>query len=379
MKKNCAYLLFDPLSITFSMQMLGGSENQTCSAATGALAYDPDRTLTPLVLQPSLYITDPDKVLPDGDYSSAIQSARWYLGADNTAEMILSTTDGYVLGENGELQVWRNITPERQQMLHFEGKFLDPRTESIFLLQHTLTLTTVQMQEVQLRLQTDWANPMVISALKDLGNRTLHVDVFNGTNQVDDERVHFAWKIFDKTYDTSGGYREITEEDVCYVSGQGTSSLTINRKVIDKERLRCDVYLNDYPKTILSAPCKAYRDYGQWEMSAPLFMTGKFIRPTTKTITLAEQITTPKGNLANAEKYFDIEHVYIYPDGNQKILGYGETASMDADLVRKSEVQQPTFGVNVSTRSAWRPCAIDDQLVTVNGSVLCFQQILNKY
>jgi hypothetical protein len=372
MKKNSAYLLYDPLSLTVTMQFLGGSESQTCSAATGTVTYDPDRTFTPLQLKPLLMITDPEGILEDGDYSSHLQACHWYLGSDNTGELILSTTQGYDLGDNGALTVWKNIPPTTTQPLYFEGKFVDDRTGRAFVVSSSVVLATTQSQDVQLRLQTDWVNPMSIPVFKDLAERTLGVELYNGENKIDDEYVNFVWKIYDATYNGTGDFREIGEDDPCYVSGQGTSKLTIDRRFIDKERIICEANLVTYPNIIKTARCLAYRDYGQWQASAPIFTQGRYIRTTTQTVATLEQITTPRGAVSTPEKYFDIEHVLL-SGSNQLTIGYGSEASVDANVVRGLDTREPVFGVQVMTRSALRPLTIDGQLLSMDGQIVCVQ------
>ncbi len=373
MKKDCAYLLYDPLSLTTSLLCVGGSESQTCSTVTGELLFDPDRTLTPLVLRPTLWVTDPDKVLTDGDYSDDIVSAHWYLGADDTGELIRSDDKSYQLGDGGELQVWKNILPDSPQQLYFEGKFLDKRTGNVYNISHPITLTTAMSQEVNLRLQTDWVNPMPIPALKSLGERTLSVELYNGENRVNDNYAHYRWLIFDTA---SSAFREIGAEDVCYVSGQGTRSLTIDRRFIDKERFACEAYLTVYPNLVERVYCKAYRDYGQWELTGPIFTTGRFIRPTTESVSVGAQITTPKGVLSAPEEHFDITQYLIGPTGGLTVTGYGTSATVEAATLRKMDTRQPTFAVDASTRSALRVCTLDGKIATVNGKTLCLRAIL---
>ncbi len=370
MKKDCAYLLYDPLSLTTSLLCVGGAESQTCSTVTGELLFDPDRTLTPLVLRPTLWITDPDKVLTDGDHSADIVSVHWYLGTDSSGELILSDNKSYQLSDNGELQVWKNISPDSPQPLYFEGKFLDPRTDNVYSISHTITLTSALSKEVKLHLQTDWVNPMAIPALKNLGQRTLNVELYNGEQRVDDAYARYRWLILDTT---AGGFREIGDEDLCYVAGQGTRSLTIDRRFIDKERIVCEAYLSGYPNLIQRAYCKAYRDYGQWEVRGPVFTTGRFFRATTESVTVEAQITTPKGQLSAPEEHFDITHYLIGPTGAEEVISYGQSATVDGDKLRQMDTRQPIFGVDVSTRSALRACTIDGAIATINGQTICLR------
>ena len=74
MKTASAYILYTPLDISLLMLEVGGNTTQNKSNVTGE--FDPDRTLFPLVLRPSLVIKDPDHVLDDGDHTKKL--VYWY-------------------------------------------------------------------------------------------------------------------------------------------------------------------------------------------------------------------------------------------------------------------------------------------------------------
>lgn len=370
MKKNSAYILYDPLTVTLTLQEIGGSVSQTASGVSGVLLYEPDRQYTPLIIQPRINVSDPDKVLTDGDQTASLKDCRWYLGSNDEGELITSLTSGYTLGDCGLLTVSKNIMADSPQPLYFTAKYVDPRTESIFRVSGMLTLTTTQSNEVNLHLQTSWSTAVAINALKNLAKRTLTVELYNGETKIADEHAIFSWLIFDKSLGTTGEYREIGEDDPCYVSGQGTSALTIDRRFIGKELLMVRAALATYPNITVKAHCKTYRTYGQWEASKPLFARGQYIRASTSFVEVEESVTTPKGVVADAEEYFDIEHVMLDTNGGQITIGYGSKAIVPGYTVRALGTRTPTFGVNVMTRSELRPITLGGKLITADGCVL---------
>ena len=58
-------LVFQPLAVTFGVTILGGSLQQNYAAESRS--YEPDHSLTPLILAPSLSVSDPDMPENSGD------------------------------------------------------------------------------------------------------------------------------------------------------------------------------------------------------------------------------------------------------------------------------------------------------------------------
>ena len=76
MKTASAYIIYTPLDISLSVDILGGSLNQRYESVTGQ--HDPDRSITPLVLKPRLYVVDADHLIPNGDKTTDLVDCRWY-------------------------------------------------------------------------------------------------------------------------------------------------------------------------------------------------------------------------------------------------------------------------------------------------------------
>ena len=132
MKTATAYIIYDPLTITFSMVEVGGSSVQRKDSLSGS--FDPDRSLFPLVLRPHLEIQDPNHILTDGDHTDKLIDCRWYIGTNDTGSRIYSDTQGFTPGANGELSVFRNVEPATPLNLYFS-------CEKAILCNNTLTLS----------------------------------------------------------------------------------------------------------------------------------------------------------------------------------------------------------------------------------------------
>ena len=57
-------VIYTPLNVSVALVVQGGSLTQTHCAETDE--YIPDRSITPLVLVPKVYVQDPDGVIPSG-------------------------------------------------------------------------------------------------------------------------------------------------------------------------------------------------------------------------------------------------------------------------------------------------------------------------
>lgn len=371
MKTENAYLIYNPLVLMMTMETTGGDVSQLMTVTTGEWQWNPDRKLFPLVIRPRLEIVDPDSVLVNGDHTEELYDCRWYFGRNNEGTRIVKGTADYTEGDHGELTVTANVDSTEQVPLYFEAVYTDPRTGNNFRVNGQVELTTALSEEVNLRLEQNWANPVRINALKSLEERELTVQLYNGENAIEDSLAEYEWQVLEQESKT---WRSITEEDLWYRGGLGTRTLTIDQRLIDKEHLRVKAKLKNYDGASVKTFCKIRRDYGQWSESAPMFRRGRYIRPSTSQIEVETEIQGTRGAVENPEQYFDIEHVLVDSEtGNQLTTGYGTKVTVDAALVRSMGGKKPCFGVKVATRSALRPVMLDGKVLAIEGAVVVMQ------
>jgi hypothetical protein len=369
MPSATVHILYTPLKITFSVVEIGGSVEQKKDLLTGA--FDPDRTLFPFVLRPQLVIQDPDHVLADGDHTQSLIDCRWFIGNDDTGERITEDTEGFTLGDFGELQVGRNIDPAQPMPLYFSCAYIDQRTGNTFRQSYSTMLSTSQATELKLAIEIDAADKMVISPFRTNAQRTITATLINGINLVPDDKAVYEWMVLD-----SGDFRPIADDDVFYVSGKNSKSLTIDRRYIDKELIRIVASHISAPDKPVYAQTKAYRSYGQY--SKDLRITrGKFIKfgssSTGNQIDLLAVVTSPKGNIANLADYFDITHTFVTNQvgDTRKVIGYGETLSVPSSIAGTDPHVLPIFFTSIRERTALRVCRIDGQTVTIDDQPVC--------
>ena len=369
MKTATAYIIYDPLLLTFSMLEIGGSTVQRKDGISGS--FDPDRSLFPFVLRPRLTVQDPNHILADGDHSDKLLDCRWYIGSDETGTRIYSDTSGFSLGDYGELTVTRNVEPSVPLNLYFTCAFIDPRTKNTFRKSIGVTLTSVLATELNLGIEIDAASKMPVSPFKTHQHRTITATFRNGTDAVPDSQAVYLWRVQDAT---TRAMRAITEDDLFYVSGQGTKSIVIDRRFIDKEIIEVVAYHKTAPARTVSARTKAFRWYGQWDEDVRI-TRGKYVRPDTREIEVTAYIATPKGMVDSPADYYDITHIRtgVATGSFQEVIGYGETATVPRSSIGSDPSARPVFGIEVRERTALRACTIGGAACLVNGKIMCIQ------
>ena len=68
-------VVLNPVSVSFGVTVLGGSYTQQFNADSGE--YEPDRSLTPLILIPSLRVNAPDYADASGDMTAKLVNVAW--------------------------------------------------------------------------------------------------------------------------------------------------------------------------------------------------------------------------------------------------------------------------------------------------------------
>lgn len=363
MKTVSAYILYQPLSISLSLEVAGGSLNQNRNGLTGE--YEPDRTLFPLMLRPRLTLTDPDGLLDQGDHSSDLIDTRWYIGSDESGERITTQTEGFVLGSYGVLTVKRNVEPSQPLTLFFSCAFIDPRTGKTFRKTSVTTLSSVASVQFNLSLEIDAALKMAVSPFRNNQTRKITATMHNGTEVVEDGDAVYLWQVRD-----GASFRSITEDDLFYVSGQNTRSLTIDRRFIDRETIRVIAYHKSHQEQKLYAQTRVFRWYGQWDERETI-VRGRFIRPDTSEIEVRAVIDTPKGQVVSPADYYDITHIKTTNEAGarQDVIGYGEKVVLPAAHVNRKDAIT-VFGIDVKELTALRACTVGGKIATVNGKIM---------
>lgn len=365
MKTTTSRIVYDPLSYSFNVLEIGGGLSQKKDTITGA--YYPDRSITPLILRPVLSLTDPHGIIPDGDHTSDIIDARWYAGSVSEANRITAATAGYTIGQNGELLITKNVAPESPVPLYFSWAYIDSRRQEAIRKTELVTLSSVAVTELNLSLEVDSPNVLNISPYKNMTSRVINATFRNGDLSVPDNQAVYNWLVLD-----NGVFRGIGADDLFYLSGQGTSALTIDRRFIDKESLRLEVYHTADDSRVLSKNLRAVRYYGQWDDEI-VISRGKFRRPDTTEIEASALVNTPKGVVVNPTQYFDLEIFFKMAGFAFRSIGYGEKVIIPAGQAGADSSTEAVFGLQVRQLSALRPLTLNGKGLSINNKVLVLQ------
>ena len=369
MKTASAYIIYTPLDISLSVDILGGSLNQRYESVTGQ--HDPDRSITPLVLKPRLYVVDADHLIPNGDKTTDLVDCRWYeSGTADESKRITLSTAGYSIGENGSLTVNKNVQADKPVNLFFTCAYIDPRGGNVYRKEESLTLSCTASADLRLSVELDAPANMPISPYKNYNERIITARVKNGETpiEVDGENVIGLWEVYDSTTKT---FREASTEDI-FIKEITQSSVTIERNYIDKEFLRYSVHHVLDPNTVKQCRVKMYRWYGQWDYKENI-MRGRFLRPDTDEIEVKCHVENDKGHVDEPAKYFDLTHYLIRHEKGvePKVIGYGESIIIPASMCSRDSHVVTTFGVECKQLTALRPACIGDDVITDGESVFC--------
>lgn len=234
-------IVYDPLNISTTMTVRGGSLTQTHCAETGE--YIPDRSLTPLVIRPEVYVNDPDGLIGDG--KAQLTGILWYeipqdmlsritdesyITGELSGFLITGQSEGYSVGQDGTLTVTKNIPYLEPKVLVFTASYPDTRSGRILRIQATATLSTLSLAEAA-SLILDKPSSFVFNPIEDSGIRTIKASFLLGGKEPDSERCKVAYWWY-KTVDGKESPVD-PEEDLFYVDGQDSDTLTIDPRYID--------------------------------------------------------------------------------------------------------------------------------------------------
>lgn len=241
-------VIYQPLDVSLSLLIRGGSLTQTHCAETSE--FIPDRELTPLVIQPQMYIHDPDDYIESGvvDMSEMLWYAlpeniassvtdESYLKGELTQYLITTATPGYAIGQNGELTVSANVPYRTPVVLVFAGSYWDGRSGKVLRVHASATLSTTSVA-VPATLSLDKPASWTFNPMEDTGTRSIVASLRLGGKSPDTAQyaARYWW------YKAINGSESLIDanDDLFYENGQNTAILTIDPRYISEPlRLIC--------------------------------------------------------------------------------------------------------------------------------------------
>lgn len=302
--------IFSPLTLSPGIAVEGGvADVQQYDVSTGT--YTPDYTLTNLVLVPSMDVSDPDGIIPDG--KAALTNMRWTLTEDGAETAVTSSTPGFAVAADGRLTVKRNCKGQEPMTLRFEAEYLDTRTGAVhtMLETHQIYCEGVSQRPV---LELDTSGMIAYDPLRD-GQATRKVRAsfkVNGTEVPAANRA-FVWQKRDM-YD--GVWADIDGSDAMdydvSLSADGTE-LTLKLWLIgERIDIRCYAKYNPYgsPATVAidsRTPVETFSARRIVGKLRPIPMSARTFRADAKNVYPQLAVEDSKGVLPNPDEVLDIE------------------------------------------------------------------------
>lgn len=342
-------IVYDPLNISTTMVVRGGSLTQTHCAETGE--YIPDRSLTPLVIRPEVYVNDPNGIMANGKV--ALTGILWYeipqdmvgqitdssyLTGELSRYLITNQTDGYSVAQDGTLTVTKNIPYLEPKVLVFTASYPDTRSGKILHIQATSTLSTVSLAAAA-SLSLDKPASFVFNPITDAGVRTIKATFLLGGKTPDSGqcKVAYWW------YKTVDGKETIIgpDEDLFYEAGQNADTLTIDPRYVNGQvKISCKVEYALSGEALPSSPTDnclkdettVVRRYPEYDFEH-FVHGGVEVSPNAEMVKNECMITVGRTVVENPSRFFSIKWSIkraVY-GAEWTALGYGDSIMIPAE------------------------------------------------
>lgn len=364
-------VVHSPLSFSFQMVELGGSAIQKYNTLTGD--YEPDRGITQYYVKPKLGIHDPDALIPDGDYASALTNVSWgvYMSdGKKTTKITSEAKKTFEVDTINGLTLYMNVPTGNILHLEFSADYYNATRDesSHFTWQKDLTTQDLSEVNISMEVKTVPSGKLNMWPWKKYGKFPIETQLKNGTEDIDDEKCVYQWQVLEDSQ-----WRDIDPEyDVWYESGKDSKTLVVDQDYLDRVMVRIVAYAKGFQQFTQSKALLIRRWYGKWE-DVPYFATGKFImKDTTRAIFAVKVVNYSGGNISNPERYFDIEMFYrpneeaewqSQGNGTEAVLTRQQLTAnhQAADICRELTANQPTILPDGS------------YLADENGALICSQ------
>lgn len=374
-KKTVAHIVYSPLQAVFTMKLAGGTLSQEFNAFTGQTI--PNRAVVPLILEPTLYIKDPDGYIQSGDKTSELINCKWFVN-----DVQITAGSQFVIGDYGRLTVYANVpVASSPRNLRFTCSYIDQRRQEVLPFEWEGKMETIDTTSVNLTMSVNIPVLRDISPFKE-GNVgdiiSVQPTIYNGKNELTQEEysnVDIEWQYYDKDSELWKTINPSSQtEFLLWCESIYLNALHIHPIYVNDILLRV---VATYQTTELSYTFRLRRRYGQWEENIDI-IEGKYIRPTTTHSKAEVKITNRRGNIVNPTKYFDIE-ILFKPTYSQNWRSISHTT---VGVVNKLQLgsdytQQPTFGALVREKTAYMPITVvsnnQRKVLCIDGKPICSQ------
>lgn len=302
--------VFSPLTLSPGIAVEGNvPDSQQYDIA--ANVYEPDYTNTNLVLRPSMLVSDPDGVIPEGN--ATLTNMRWTLLEKGTETAITSSTPGFTVAADGKLTVKRNCDGENPMTLRFEADYLDTRTGGVH---HMVETRQVMCEGISQRpvLSLDTSGVLSYDPVRDGEKvRKVKARLTIGGKDVPVANRAFVWQ----KRDSDGVWADISATELMdydvAVSTDGTE-LTVRLWLIgERIDIRCYAKYNPYgsPSSVVvdtRTPVETFSAVRQiLRLKGQVANCPQRVKAGTRDVRPVLVVNDAKGVIPNPEAVLDVE------------------------------------------------------------------------
>ena len=366
-RKKTGYVVHSPLSYAFEVKELGGSYIQKYDSISGE--FIPNREVAPYMLKPCLYITDPDGILPAGDYTSRLVNVRWTVKGwlQGVAETLTEGTD-YTIDNNTHSLLFRhNVGVDELVRIEFSADYVNNARGEVQPFRWSKDLSTIAEIQWNVSLTVDLPTKVDLSPFKHRGQFNIFAQLYNGEEKLPDDACIYLWQRFNGTK-----WVDIDEEeDAFYVAGKDAKGITVDQDYLQHEILRVVAYPKEKPTEQRTYTMLLRRWYGQWEEDIDI-VQGKYVFISDTMASAEVKVVNRQGNITGPQRYFDIEIFFAHGNSEWNSVAYGTSAMVQRGDMATAE---PKFGVMCRELSAFQPIELPDGSVLAdeNNAVLTAQ------
>ncbi len=386
-----AVILYDPIETVFDVQPIGGMLGQRQNTITGE--YSPDRSVTPMVLSPSLQVIDPN--ITEGS-QSADETERmtiaWYIvTTENGIETETEIADVYDPEAQNHadyekygkgLMVNANVAVGDTVHLRLKASYVNRNTNETLRFTRNFLLSTEPFIEFNPSIEVNIPNYSIVNPFKlTSANKQLAVTAkfFAGRQDItSNANVTFLWEKLEGTT-----YRAIAATDVEVVSIV-RNVMTVNQECVGRCKYRVTAWHTGY------SAAEHRRSYlitlnRQFSGVTPqLRITrGKFLKSNISESEAQLVVSVNSHEISNPEDFFRVKWALYKQHGSSQEgnieLGWGNNVVADRSKTGYDKTRVPTFKMEVHTLSEYRLCiGTDGNPVTdSNGEYIIGQEIEN--
>lgn len=359
-KRKRGKLIFQPLNTTFQILELGGGSIQKYNGDTSS--WRPNRTVTPFVLEPQLYVQDPDNLFPAGDYTSQLQNVTWILESynDGVTTRLVQGQDYTVDPASKRLTIEYNVGLQEIVTVRFSASFVDPRNGDIYIFDKwKAELITEPESNRNVTLYTGmWNSKKLLSPFKKWGQFGIPVQLRDGDANISDSLCSYVWEWY-----TGSSWSSNFDDCLWYVSGATTKQIMVDQDYIQDILLR--VRATAYGDAQLSFVTRIKRWYGQYteDVEVP---TGKYVFPDTNMVVLEAKVSDSyHGDIAHIATYFDIALYFAVGNNTLELVSQAPEC-----ILHRSDLQNgdPQYGILVREKSCFMPICDTQGKCLADGS-----------